>query len=53
MGGREKKIDIIPPVTEFHLKRVVSIPSPNVTPSGRTTKFWGLIAMVAPTMHIT
>ena len=47
---------------EFQLKRVVSIPNPigqrqtnnpNVTPSGHPTKFWGLLAMVAPTAHIT
>ena len=27
--------------------------NPNVTPSSHPTKFWGLLAMVAPTAHIT
>ena len=27
--------------------------NPNATPSGRPMKFWGLLAMVAPTAHIT
>ena len=27
--------------------------NPNVTPWGYPTKFWGLLAMVAPIAHIT
>ena len=27
--------------------------NPNLTPSSYPTKFWGLLAMVAPTAHIT
>ena len=27
--------------------------NPNITPSGYTMKIWGLLAMVAPTEHIT
>ena len=27
--------------------------NPNETPSSHSTKFWGLLAMVAPTAHIT
>ena len=27
--------------------------SPNVTPSGYPTEFWGLFGMLAPSMHTT
>ena len=27
--------------------------NPNITPSGYSMKLWGLLAMVAPTAHIT
>ena len=65
LSGREIHMSSLPRqrgVTEFLLKRVVSIPypngqrrnqHPNVTPSGYPTQSMGLLAMVAPIAHIT